>query len=163
MELDINQFPPADVMREMIQVMAPAAAEKQITLTFVPASDLPLLTADRNKFKQALYNLLSNAVKFTPEQGKVTVEAKIRISTIHGLFLEVSVADTGIGVRLEDQERIFAEFEQADASFSRRQEGAGLGLALTRRIAEMHGGAIRVQSGGEDRGSIFYLTLPVKE
>ena len=161
MELEISRFPPADVLREVLHVLAPAAIEKQITLTLLPAEDLPILTADLNKFKQALYNLLSNAVKFTPEQGKVTVEAKIRNSSVHGLFLEISVMDTGIGIRLEDQGRIFAEFEQVDASFARRQEGAGLGLALTRRIAELHGGTVSVQSEGEGAGSVFRLTLPM--
>ena len=131
-------------------------------MTLLPAAPLPQINADLNKFKQALYNLISNAVKFTPEEGRVTIGAKIRASTTQERFLEISVADTGIGVRLEDQERIFAEFEQADASFSRRQEGTGLGLTLTRRIVELHGGTINAQSEGEGQGSVFRFTLPVE-
>lgn len=161
MELEISEFLPAGAMREVLQVLSPLAAEKQITLTFSPAEDAPPLTADRNKFKQAFYNLVSNAVKFTPEQGQVEVKTKLRTSSVRGHFLEIAVADTGVGVRLEDYERIFAQFEQADASFARRQEGTGLGLALTRRIAELHGGTLSVQSDGEGLGSVFRFILPV--
>ncbi len=162
MELDISAFLPSPLIAEVVEVVSALAAKKRIALTLPPAAALPRIYADRNKFKQALYNLLSNAIKFTPEEGRVTLSAKTRHSSIQGLFLEIAVADTGIGVALEDQERIFAEFEQADVSYSRRQEGTGLGLALTRRIVELHGGTLTVQSEGAGQGSTFRFTLPIE-
>ena len=160
MELEPRAFQPEEVIREIYQVITTLAATKHITLT-LSVADLPPLIADQEKFKQALYNLLSNAVKFTPEGGQVSLRTAIRTSRVDGRFLEISVGDTGIGVRLDDQERIFAGFEQADASFARRQRGTGLGLALTRRIVELHGGTLTVQSEGEGRGSVFRFTLPI--
>jgi len=94
--------------------------------------DLGLITADQIRFKQVLYNLLSNAVKFT-DQGGVTVSA-----TIEGAQLHLVIADTGIGIRAEDMNRIFIEFSQVDASHARRHEGTGLGLALSKRLVEAH-------------------------
>ena len=161
MELDSGAFQPEDVLREICQVAAALAAEKQITLTLLPMNNLPILQADHDKFKQALYHIVNNAVKFTPDGGRVTVGATIRTSRVDGRFLEISVTDTGIGIRLEDQERIFTAFEQADASFTRRKPGAGLGLALTRRIVELHGGTLSVQSEDDGRGSVFRFTLPI--
>ena len=114
--------------------------------------------------KQILLNLLSNAIKFTPEGGQVRLLAHLQAETgpASPRFL-FSVVDTGIGIRPEDQERIFHEFEQVDGSYSRQEQGTGLGLTLTRRLVEQHSGAVWVESKGEGEGSAFYFTLPQRQ
>src|SRR5205085_8242413 len=106
----------------------------------------------------------SNAVKFTPEGGRVTVSAAPGPAVESGVggSVVISVADTGIGISAEHQERIFAEFVQVDASLARRHQGTGLGLALTRKLVELHGGEIDVASEGEGRGSTFTMVLPAR-
>jgi CheY-like chemotaxis protein/anti-sigma regulatory factor (Ser/Thr protein kinase) len=117
------------------------------------------LCADEGKFKQILYNLLSNAIKFTPDGGQVTLTASLGTP---GECLRIAVADTGIGIKPEDHERVFREFEQVDSSYGRQQQGTGLGLALTKRLVEMHGGEIRVESEGiEGKGSVFTFVIPI--
>jgi signal transduction histidine kinase len=115
-------------------------------------ADLP---ADERKFKQIMLNLLSNAVKFTPRGGRVDVDARL----LNG-HLEVSVSDTGVGIAPENQQAVFEEFHQLDRSGSGAREGTGLGLALARRFAELHGGAIRLESE-PGKGSTFTVTLPL--
>jgi signal transduction histidine kinase len=120
------------------------------------ASDLILVKLDPQKFKQVLYNLLSNAVKFTDEGGAV----EIVTATSDAQRFKLIVKDTGIGIKPEDLRRLFEEFEQLDSGASRRHEGTGLGLALTRKPVELHGGSIDVESEG-GRGSVFTVTLPM--
>jgi len=139
---------------------------------------------DERKLKQIMYNLLSNAVKFTPGGGSIAVKAriigdkdelirviewdkladnmKVRLMQlpISRSAMLISVADTGIGISLRDQQRIFNPFEQADGSASRKYEGTGLGLSLTKSFIELHGGAIWVQSEGQDKGSTFTFIIP---
>jgi signal transduction histidine kinase len=138
--------------------------------------------ADERKLKQIIYNLLSNAVKFTPDGGSVTLSARhlpfwdgqwcsrdgeavemaldaddrLRM----GEAIEISVQDTGIGIRHEDLERIFDPFEQGDNSASRRYQGTGLGLSLSRKLVELHGGRIWAASEGEGKGSKFTFAIP---
>ncbi len=112
--------------------------------------------ADRKRFMQIMHALLSNAVKFTPGGGSVRVTAKQKKDLV-----EISVGDTGIGIRPEDLERIFNSFEQLDSSLSRRYEGTGLGLALTGKLVELHGGTIWAESKGEGKGSTFRFEIPV--
>ena len=101
-------------------------------------------------------NLLSNAIKFTPDGGRITVAA----ATVNGGdFARIAVTDTGIGIAPEDQPKLFKEFSQLDASASRKYEGTGLGLALSRRLVEMQGGTIGVESE-IGKGSTFWFTLP---
>ncbi len=102
-----------------------------------------------------LLNLLSNAVKFTPEGGKISLAAHLKDG-----MAEISVADTGVGIAPEDQETIFEEFRQVGTDYARKREGTGLGLALARRLVELHGGKLWVQSE-PGQGSIFTFTLPV--
>ena len=137
------------------------------------------ISADERKLKQIMFNLLSNAAKFTPDGGEIRMTADLadsssliadrdkKIPSSHELigpqkFLQISVADTGIGIKPEDQERIFSEFEQLDLSYDRTHEGTGLGLALTRRLVELHGGRIWVESEGEGKGSTFTFVIPVE-
>jgi signal transduction histidine kinase len=113
-------------------------------------------SGDERKFKQIMLNLLSNAVKFTPDGGKVDVSARKDNGSI-----EVAVRDTGIGIAPEDQAVVFEEFRQVGRDGTRKAEGTGLGLALTRRFVELHGGAIRLDSA-PGRGSTFSFTLPLR-
>ena len=110
--------------------------------------------ADERKVKQIMLNLLSNAVKFTPPGGKVTVRAEHIDSRI-----EIAVSDTGIGIKPEDQQLVFEEFRQASGAHMKKSEGTGLGLALTRRFVELHGGSITLHSE-IGKGSTFTFTLP---
>jgi signal transduction histidine kinase len=119
-----------------------------------PAVDL--VEADERRIRQVVFNLLSNAVKFTPQGGRVDV------STAHvDGEVQIAVHDTGPGIAAEDQERIFEEFQQAHGGNGERPEGTGLGLALSRRLVELHGGRIWVESE-PGQGSTFTFTLPVE-
>jgi two-component system, NarL family, sensor histidine kinase BarA len=114
-----------------------------------------------------MYNLLSNAIKFTPDGGLVSVTAAIENAASLDLTptvasLRIAVADTGIGIKVDDQERIFKKFEQVDSSYGRQQRGTGLGLALTQNLVEMHGGRLWVESQGvEGKGSVFTFLIPL--
>ena len=120
-----------------------------------PPEDLRV-QADRNRVRQILLNLLSNAIKFTPDGGRITVAAT---AVNGGDYARIAVTDTGIGIAPEDQPKLFKEFSQLDASASRKYEGTGLGLALSRRLVELQGGAIGVESE-MGKGSTFWFTLP---
>lgn len=115
-----------------------------------------VIQADERKLKQILFNLLSNAAKFTPDGGSIDVEGRIQDSD-----LLLAIHDTGIGMKPEDLVRVFDEFEQLDASYAKAQQGTGLGLALTKRLVELHGGRIWAESEGEGLGSTFTFTLPL--
>lgn len=120
-----------------------------------PPNDLRV-QADRGRVRQILLNLLSNAIKFTPDGGRITLAA----GAVNGdAEARIAVTDTGIGIAPEDQPRLFKEFSQLDASASRKYEGTGLGLALSRRLVELQGGAIGVESA-IGKGSTFWFTLP---
>ena len=111
---------------------------------------------DEKILRQVMFNLLSNAMKFTPSDGFISVEAIKAHDSVN-----VSVSDTGIGIRPSDLETIFGAFQQVDSSFSRETEGTGLGLALTRRLVRLHGGRISAESDGLGKGSRFTFTIPV--
>ncbi len=167
MELDYVTFPVSSALQDVVNIVKTLAAKKNIELKVEVAPDCPPATADAPKFKQIMYNLLSNAIKFTPNGGVVTVTAlsgTVAPDASNGQAIVpvcIAVSDTGVGIKAEDQERIFAEFEQVDSSYSRQQQGTGLGLALTRRLVEMHGGRIWVESQGvEGKGSTFFFVLP---
>ena len=126
--------------------------------------------ADERKLKQILYNLLSNAVKFTPNGGSIDLLAKraadsdsvIQNSrTSSKNYIQISIRDSGIGLKMEDIAKVFQPFEQAENSASRRYQGTGLGLSLTKSLVELHGGTIWVESEGQDLGSTFSFTLPI--
>jgi signal transduction histidine kinase len=112
--------------------------------------------ADRVRVRQVLLNLLSNAIKFTPDGGRISISGR---SDDGGREVRVEVRDSGIGIAPDDQAKLFTEFTQLDASASRQYEGTGLGLALSRRLIELHGGLIGVQSA-PGQGSTFWFTLP---
>ena len=143
-----------DLVREVINTIEPLASKKSLTLEshVDGAGQVP---ADAGKLKQMLLNLASNAVKFTNQGGHVTFSAK-RLSDV----IDISVADTGIGIAAADQKHLFEEFHQVDSTISRQQEGTGLGLALTKRFVQLHGGAVSVVSE-RGKGSVFTLRLPL--
>ena len=156
MELQYEIFSVPEAIGDVYTILKGLASKKHLELKTHILTEVGTIEADRVKFKQILYNLLSNAIKFTSENGKITMEAGIMDD-----ILQVSVSDTGIGMKPEDQEKVFKEFWQADSSFARKYEGTGLGLALTKRIVEMHEGNIWFESE-YGKGSIFYFALPVK-
>jgi PAS domain S-box-containing protein len=159
-ELIRSSFDLAKVLQDAHAIVKTLANKKGVSLEFSTQADLPHLFADEGKFKQILYNLLSNAIKFTPDEGTVTVTAGL---AGRGDCVRISVADTGIGIKPEDQERVFREFEQVDSSYGRQQQGTGLGLALTKRLVEMHGGEIYLESEGiEGKGSKFTFVIPLR-
>ncbi|HTL18393.1 MAG TPA: MASE1 domain-containing protein [Patescibacteria group bacterium] len=166
LELARSHFDVGTALQNIGAIVKTLANKKGVNLSFLVPADLDPFYADEVKFKQIMYNLLSNAIKFTPKGGSVTVKIVIvpAFEDAASENLEVSVSDTGIGIRREDQERIFNEFEQVDSSYGRQQQGTGLGLALTRRLVELHGGRIWVASQGiEGKGSTFSFVLPASK
>ena len=155
-EIKYEEFLISGSLKEVQDVIMGMAKKKKITVKLQLAENVGMVTADRTKFKQVLFNLLSNAIKFTPENGKIIIEGAINKNE-----LLISVTDTGIGIKEEYQVDIFDEFYQIDGSQTREYEGTGLGLALTKRIIDLHGGRIWVESE-ENKGSKFLFTLPVQ-
>ena len=153
LELRSERFQISEALPEVLSTIRPLAMAKQITVHHTPEADLPVY-ADRVRFKQILYNLLSNAVKFTPKDGRISIEC-----AGDGEFISISVTDTGIGIRPEDQRIIFEEFRQVEAGKDSTQEGTGLGLAITKRLVEQQGGKIALTSE-PGKGSRFTFTLP---
>jgi len=155
MELDLADFPLGPAVDNALALVKERAQRHGVSLTSEIDSGIDQIHADERKFKQVLLNLLSNAVKFTPEGGSVRVRAKK-----NGAWLEVAVSDTGAGIAPEDQTAVFEEFKQVGNDRARRAEGTGLGLPLTKRIVELHGGEMRLESA-LGRGSTFSFTLPL--
>ena len=155
MELDVAAFDLPSAIDDALLLMRERAGRRGIILERDVDERLGEIHADQRKVKQVLLNLLSNAVKFTPEGGRIDVRAGLANGTA-----EISVTDTGIGIAAEDHDAVFEEFRQVGAA-DKKAEGTGLGLALTRRFVELHGGAIRVDSV-LGQGSTFMFTLPVR-
>jgi signal transduction histidine kinase len=151
--LSLNDYSMKGVVDSVIVAAESLGAEKNITLKADVAPDLPVGRGDEQRIAQVILNLLGNAIKFT-EQGEVKVEATVSNET----FL-ISVSDTGPGLSEADQKKIFEEFHQADESSTRERGGTGLGLSISKKIVEMHGGRIWVEST-LGKGSTFWFTLP---
>jgi signal transduction histidine kinase len=181
--IDINL---KTVLERALRMFKEKSAQYHIQLSLETDHIPETITADMPKIKQIIYNLLSNAVKFTPKGGKVSLKARmvdcvcrsegaegdLEIIEKHSGSDEVefeqrrkcvaiSVADTGIGIKAEDQERIFDSFEQADGSSSRKYQGMGMGLALTKRLVDLHEGKLWMESEGEGKGSTFNFIIPI--
>jgi len=156
MELELTSFDLPSAIENTTILVRDRAARHSLTLTMEVDPDLGEFVGDERKFKQILLNLLSNAVKFTPDGGQIGVRA----GRVDGV-VEISVSDTGIGIAPDDQEAIFEEFRQVGTDYVRKREGTGLGLALTRKFIELHGGKIGVASE-LGKGSTFTVTLPVR-
>jgi protein-histidine pros-kinase len=143
------------VLAEVRDMLRPLAARKQIPIETHVDPLVATLVIDAGKLKQVLSNYLSNALKFTPDGGRVTIN--VRAEGTHEFRLEV--VDTGVGIREEDLGRLFVEFQQLDTGVSKKYQGTGLGLALTKRIVDAQGGRVGVTSQ-EGEGSVFYAILP---
>ncbi len=156
MELHIEKFSLRKAIEQVCSVTYPMSQKKKIQITTTVANDLDGVKLDQQKFKQILYNLLSNALKFTAELGEVEIVVA-RHGTDH---FTLSVRDNGIGIKPENMKRLFKEFEQLDEGPTRRYEGTGLGLALTRKITEMQNGRISVESAF-GQGTTFSVILPL--
>jgi protein-histidine pros-kinase len=155
MELSPETFAINEVIGEVCTIIEPMASQKNITMSAETPPETVFVTVDPVKFKQVLYNLLSNAVKFTPENGDIKLSARLEDHK----RIRVEVKDTGIGIKTEDVPRLFHEFEQLDSGLGRKQQGTGLGLALTKKIVELQGGSIAVESEF-GKGSTFTVALP---
>jgi signal transduction histidine kinase len=156
MELEAQPFDLPAALDNALTLIRERAARHSIGLEVHVGPAIGEVVADERKVKQVLLNLLSNAVKFTPEGGKITMSA-----SLNGDAVAVSVADTGIGIAAEDQAAVFEEFRQVGTDYARKREGTGLGLALARRLVELHGGTLSLESE-LGKGSTFTFTIPVR-
>ncbi len=189
MEIEPGKFHLKDILHSSITMLNENAKKHNInmSLDIEPDADIEI-EADSGKLRQIIFNLLSNAVKFTPDGGSVHVQARLVNSeqylktvnseqdivnskklttndyplTTDRNFLEISVSDTGIGIREEDIPRLFKTFEQLETPYTKKYKGTGLGLALTKKLVELHGGRIRVESEF-GKGSRFTFVIPLKD
>jgi len=175
-ELELKPVVIHSLCSQCMRMVQPRADKKRIALSLELDYQVEQVQLDERRVRQILINLLSNAIKFTPEEGKVKLSGNLRYG--HQLLQEVrpdrspvndstpylclEVADTGIGIPKEKQGLLFRPFQQVDSSLTRRHEGTGLGLALTKRLAELHGGTVSVESE-ENQGSCFRVWLPLTE
>jgi len=163
MELHIAPVNLREVIEAVLHEIRPKAAARGLSLELVVVEALPPVPADPIRLNQIFQKLLSNAVKFNPAGGRVTVTARREPRTSDmGEFVEIAVADTGIGIKAENLPMLFQTFTQLEPNFAKRYQGAGLGLSLTKRLVELHGGRILVESPGEGQGSTFKVQLPLK-
>jgi signal transduction histidine kinase len=153
-------FDIADVLEQARALNEALAARKGLELDTRVPGDLPCVQADREKVAHVVGNLLGNALNFTPEGGQVWLAAHASHHLVHNNHLVVEVGDTGIGIAPEHHDLIFLEFAQVDSSASRRHHGTGLGLTIARKLVELHGGRIWVESA-LGVGSRFFFTLPL--
>ena len=153
--LPLGEYSIGEMAHVALSSLRSLAEEKKLQLKALVAPDLPPGKGDERRLTQVLLNLVGNAIKFT-EVGEVTVEA----AAADGWFT-VSVSDTGPGIAAADQQKIFEEFQQADSSSTRTKGGTGLGLSISRRIVELHGGRLWVESA-PGHGSTFSFTLPIR-
>jgi len=152
--LELSDYCVQDIAQTVRTTLEPLAADKKLAFKLELAPDLPPGHGDGRRLTQVLINLVGNAIKFT-DAGEIAIKAEANNGSFH-----VSVRDTGPGISAADQTRLFQEFQQADNAITKKKGGTGLGLAISKRIIEMHGGKIWVESG-PDRGSTFAFTLPV--
>ncbi len=154
MQLTLEPLALDALLREVADTVRAQLEARKHKLAIEPLRDTVIVTADRGRLRQVLLNLLSNAIKFTTDGGRITLSAQLA-----GDRVRVAVSDSGIGIAPDDQQKLFREFVQLDGSASRRYEGTGLGLALSKRLVELHGGAIGVESQ-LGKGSTFWFTVP---
>jgi signal transduction histidine kinase/ActR/RegA family two-component response regulator len=156
MRLDIQPVDPIPIIEAAIETIRPAAQAKQIRVEKLLDPAAGPLYGDPSRLQQIIWNLLSNAVKFTPKEGKVQIFLE-RVNS----HIEISVADTGMGIKPEFLPYVFDRFRQQDASTTRSFGGLGLGLAIVKHLVELHGGHVQVRSAGEGKGTTFVVHLPL--
>jgi len=153
--LSLNSYSLKEVVQNVVTAMQPLAIEKKLALKVSLPSDLPAAQGDERRITQVLLNLVGNAIKFT-DVGEIGVQVKASDGA-----LVVSVSDTGPGIPEGDRQKVFEEFRQGESSATAKKGGTGLGLAIAKRIIELHGGRIWVESN-KGKGSTFCFTLPVR-
>ncbi|MCC6175264.1 MAG: HAMP domain-containing histidine kinase [Chloroflexi bacterium] len=156
LSMDMMNVSPVDIAKVAVERLAPRFASQEIEVTLDVPPSLPHIRADRDRAIQVLTNLLSNALRYTPAPGKVVVAGRAQDG-----FVELTVADTGIGIAADELPRVFDRFYRVDKSRSRALGGAGVGLTIARALVETMGGRIWAESDGPGRGSTFRFTLPV--
>jgi PAS domain S-box-containing protein len=156
MRLDIQPVDPAAFIEAAIATVAPGAEAKGVSLHRALDPAAGPIWGDPGRLQQVVWNLLSNAIKFTPREGRIQVVLQ-RV----GSHVEISVADTGIGIKPAFLAHVFERFRQADASTTREHGGLGLGLSIVRHLVELQGGSVRVHSEGEGKGATFVVNLPL--
>jgi PAS domain S-box-containing protein len=158
MELEKSNVNIRDLVNNSLMMIKEKAQIHRIGLEVKVSESLEgtKILADERRLKQVIFNLLSNSAKFTPDGGKIRVEAKTE-----GKNLIICVSDTGIGISPEEQKKLFTAFYQASGGIKDKTPGTGLGLSITRSIIEKHGGRIWLESEGKGKGSSFYFTLPL--
>jgi signal transduction histidine kinase/HAMP domain-containing protein len=183
LELNLSNVPIRNLLTRSLFMVKEKASKHEIKISTAIKGIPEMILADERRLKQILYNLLSNAVKFTPDGGSVQITAELTdgppgttaapgASPSSGVsarpgeasssirYIQVSVKDTGIGIREQDLDRIFKPFEQVDATSTRKYQGAGLGLALSKDMVELHGGRMWAESPGKDRGATLCFIIP---
>jgi PAS domain S-box-containing protein len=154
-ELELSEVQLSELLSRSLIILKEKALKHNIQLSY-EEKDIPeSIVADELKLKKILYNLLANAVKFTPDGGEVRIKSEFADG-----FVQTCIEDSGVGIKKEDLQRIFDSFEQADNSLSRRFQGTGLGLSLTRSMVELHGGKIWAESDGEGKGARICFLIP---
>jgi signal transduction histidine kinase len=153
--LDLADYSLQNVAQTVYNAVEPLAADKKLAFKADVQADLPPGRGDERRLSQVLLNLVGNAIKFT-DAGEVVIKASASDGEFH-----LSVRDTGPGISAADQGKLFQEFQQAENAQTRKKEGTGLGLAISKRIVEMHGGRIWMESQ-LGQGSTFFVTLPVQ-
>jgi two-component system cell cycle sensor histidine kinase PleC len=153
--LDIEECRIAAIFQESLRIVAPRAAEDDIEITTDVACD-PVIQGDKRALKQVMLNLLTNAVKFTPRGGSVAVAL-----TANDRHVQVTIADTGIGIPAQDIEKLGEPFAQVENQFTKTRSGSGLGLAISRSLVELHGGLLTIDSE-EGVGTTVQVTLPAQ-
>jgi two-component system CheB/CheR fusion protein len=156
MKLALSNLPMKSLLNDISLLLADMVSKKKVEMLLEIAEDLPNIEADELRLKEIIYNLLSNAVKFTPEGGKIGIRAKKADPEI-----EIVVWDTGVGIAPENMEKIFEGFFRVDTPYSRVTEGTGLGLPLSKKLVELHGGKLSVESDGLNKGTSVRFTLPI--
>ncbi|HEV7137496.1 MAG TPA: ATP-binding protein [Steroidobacteraceae bacterium] len=155
--LELGDVVPGRVVEAAIATMQPAAQAKEIAIVPLLGEVTATIRGDSARLQQVICNLLSNAVKFTPQGGRIEVEL-----AMSGDQVQISVTDTGQGIKPEFLPHVFDRFRQEDGSISRRHGGLGLGLAIVRHLVELHSGTVEALSDGEGRGARFLVRLPVR-
>lgn len=157
LQLETQEVELTDLVETSIETLRPSADAKDIALTFISTGGPSRVTGDPNRLNQIVWNLLTNAIKFTPEHGNVDV----RLSS-DDKFAEIEVSDTGAGIDPEFLPSVFERFRQ-EAAMIKKSGGLGLGLAVVRNLAEMHGGTVSAESEGVGKGSTFTVRLPLQD
>jgi signal transduction histidine kinase len=156
MTLHIEKTSVKQLCKSVAASFSSLTKKKKIKMKLTVDDDIPVLSTDAGKVQQILYNFISNAVKFTPQRGKIEIQASMR----NDKTVRISVSDTGCGIAESDKEKIFEKFRQADGSLTRQTVGSGLGLAISKELATMLAGDIGMESEPE-KGSTFWLDIPV--